>query len=312
MNIGKTIIHLSDLHFRQNWEEDQGIVLDAFFKDLTKQIGQLDSSNVYIAFSGDVVQAGKTPSLYDSFFDQFDTELNKLNIPKTHRICTPGNHDVSVDIISKNEVEHEGVVSQGLDESNFNDYVSKRPPILTDKFINYISFQSKFADYGISSETITGNGWNIDDNIGVYCLNTAIFSSGGFKEIDDKKRLAIDTRSLHKWILNCKARTKILVMHHPIEWLVEWAQIEIKKTLRKSFSLCLSGHSHDQDLFHSFNNESPLVECSAPPLLTNKKGDLGYSIISVNSKGVLYIGCSPLPESETIILQRVRVFLGSM
>ena len=252
--MGKNIIHLSDLHFRQNWEENQGIVLEAFFKDLAKQIGQLDSSNVYIAFSGDVVQAGGNPELYNSFLEQFDTELNKLNIPKTHRICTPGNHDVSIGIISKYEVEHEGVISQGLDESKFNDYVSKRPQMLTEKFINYISFQSKFADYGISDETITGNGWNIDDNIGVYCLNTAIFSSGGFKEIDDKKRLAIDTRSLHKWILNCKASTKILIMHHPIEWLVEWAQIEIKKILRNSFSLCLSGHFHDQSFFHSIND----------------------------------------------------------
>lgn len=76
MNMTKKIIHLSDLHFRQNWEEDQGIVLEAFFKDLAKQIEQWDSSNFYIAFSGDVVQSGGTPDLYDSFLDQFDTELN--------------------------------------------------------------------------------------------------------------------------------------------------------------------------------------------------------------------------------------------
>lgn len=289
MNIGKKIIHLSDLHFRQKWAEDQGIVLEAFFKDLSKQIGQLDSSNVYIAFSGDVVLSGGNPELYDSFLEQFDTELNKLNIPKAHRICTPGNHDVSIGIIEKNCVEHEGVVSLGLDEGKFNDYVSKQPNIFTEKFNNYILFESKFADYGISGDTITGKGWNIDDNISVYCLNTAMCSSGSYKEINDKGRLAIDTRSLQEWILNCKASTKILIMHHPIEWLVGWAQIEIKKILRNSFSLCLSGHFHDQSLFHSINNESPLVECSAPPLLTNKKGDLGYSIISVNSKGVIDI-----------------------
>jgi len=167
LNIGKEIIHLSDLHFRQNWEEDQGIVLEAFFKDLAKQIGQLDSSNVYIAFSGDVVRSGGNPELYDSFLKQFDTELNKLKIPKAHRICTPGNHDVAIDIIGKNYVEHEGVVSLGLDEGKFNDYVSKQPNIFTEKFNNYILFESKFADYGISGDTITGKGWNIDDNISV-------------------------------------------------------------------------------------------------------------------------------------------------
>ncbi|MCJ7525522.1 MAG: hypothetical protein MUP71_09930 [Candidatus Aminicenantes bacterium] len=77
----KTIIHLSDLHFRQNWEEDQGVVLAEFFKDLGKQIGKLDKSNVYIAFSGDVVLAGGESALYDNFYLQFDYELNKLGIP---------------------------------------------------------------------------------------------------------------------------------------------------------------------------------------------------------------------------------------
>ena len=286
----KLIIHLSDLHFRQNWEEDQGLVLEAFFEDLVKQIRPQDATNVFIAFSGDVVLSGGDPELYNSFFDQFDYELNKLKIFKNQRICVPGNHDVSINFIKEKFIEHEGVVSQELNEKDFNDYILKQPRILFDKFDNYIAFKSKFADYGISGNTLSGSGFNIDENTGVYCLNTALCSSGGIeincKKIDDKERLAIDTRSLQKWICGNMASTKILIMHHPIEWLTEWAQIELKKYLRNNFSLCLSGHIHDQSIFHSISEKSSLVECSAPPLLTNKKDNLGYAIISISENGI--------------------------
>lgn len=87
----KIIIHLSDLHFRQNWEENQGLVLDAFFKDLSKQIEHTAISNIYIAFSGDVVLAGGNPELYEDLLNQFDIELTKLKIPKNQRFCVPGN-----------------------------------------------------------------------------------------------------------------------------------------------------------------------------------------------------------------------------
>jgi len=289
----KTIIHLSDLHFRQNWEEDQDVVLGELFKDLGKQIRSLDKSSVYIAFSGDVVLAGSEPDLYDKFFLRFDDELNKLYIPKNQRICVPGNHDVSRKIISDNLVEHEGVVSQRLSEREFNDYASRPDGILTKKFGNYLSFESRFAGMGVS-RMVSGAGWNLGENIGVYCLNSALCSSGGLSKdgsaLLDEGRLAINTRDLQKWNLSCKANTKILVMHHPLSWLIEWAQVELKNILDKNFSLSLSGHDHNQDALYSIHNDSSLVKCSAPPLLTNKDGDLGYSMIRVEpDEGVIDI-----------------------
>ena len=274
--MNKTIIHLSDLHFRQDWEEDQGVVLARFFEDLGKQIEPLEKSSVYIAFSGDAVLAGSASDLYENFFLRFDDQLNKLHIPKSQRICVPGNHDISQSTVSNNQVEHEGVVSQRLTEGEFNNYVSKPDNIFAKKFTNYVAFESRFADMGVSSDTVSGAGWDIGDNIGVYCLNSALCSSGGLlkdgKKIVDEGRLAIDTRRLQKWVLSCKASTKILVMHHPIEWLIEWAQVELKRILDSSFSLCLSGHRHDQDMLCSSLNDSSLVKCPAPPLLTNKNG----------------------------------------
>ena len=298
----KIIIHLSDLHFRKNWEEDQGFVLDAFFKDLQKQVEQTIISNVYIAFSGDIVLAGKDPELYKDFFNQFEAELSRLKIPKIQRIFVPGNHDVSDEFIESNAVEHEGIVIQNLKEKDFNDYIQKtKPNILKDKFKNYEEFEKKFAHYGVSKDILSGVGWDIGDGIGIYCLNSAICSSGGYNDINDKERLAIYTRGIYKWISNNKDKIKILIMHHPLRWLKKWAQPVLTNLLRNEFSLCLSGHVHNQAIFYSINKEHSLVECSAPPLLTNKDGDLGYALISVSNKGVLNIQYRQWTKKNTFV-----------
>ena len=286
MNRKKALIHLSDIHFRLNWDEDQGLVLEGFFKDLAKQMQLLVGSDIYMVFSGDVVYAGGEKNLYDIFFKQFDSELNKLGIPKSKRICVPGNHDVSVNHINEFKVEHEGIISQKLNEKDFNDYISREPKILIEKFNNYKIFETQFAEFGTCNNILAGTGWEIGDDIGVYCFNSATLSSGGYNNFDDKGKLSIDTRNLQKWILESKTNVKILVMHHSLEWLTEWAKIELKKILRTKFSLCLSGHIHEQEIFHSINKDCALVECSAPPILTNKQGNLGYAIISLSNVGV--------------------------
>lgn len=282
----KIFLHLSDLHYRLNWEEDQGVVLKAFFTDLAKQVNKIDIGSLYLVFSGDIVQAGGSKELYNNFFDLFNDELNKIGIPKERRICVPGNHDVSVEYIKEYSIEHRGLVSQSLKDWEFNSYVSKQPKLIVDKFVNYRAFEEQFAACGIGSTTIAGAGWNITNDIAVFCLNTALYSSGGFEGIDDKGKLCIDTRTLYKWVQENEAKTKILVMHHPIDWLSDWSQLEMSKIIKSEFCLCLSGHIHDQSYFHSINKERGFVNCSAPPLLTNKKDNLGYSFITVSLDGV--------------------------
>jgi len=258
------IVHLSDIHYRRNWDENHGVVFRAFFKDLRKQVKLLGSTNVYMVLSGDVVMAGQDADCYDEITSKFDAELTALNIPKSHRICVPGNHDVSTTQIEFNRVDHEGVVSQGLNESSFNDYTDKPLDVFESKFAEYRAFESRFADYVALGTSLTGSGWEIANNVGVYCLNSAFFSSGGLKgsdgcKLDDRGRLAVNTRNLHSWNIDCKACCKILVMHHPLDWLTEWAQREIRTLLDNDFALCLSGHAHNQLVFHSINKERSLV-----------------------------------------------------
>lgn len=280
------IIHLSDFHNVIGRSEGHSVVVEELFTDLKTQLELIGAEKAFVAFSGDVAQAGDSEPQYTDFLNVFDRRLCELGIPKTQRICVPGNHDLSRDLVKKNLVVHEGVVSQNLAEEEFNDFVLKAPNVLTQKFSTYLAFQEKFCSFGVGALAASGSGWDLTKEIGVYCLNTALCSSGGlFKgevPIPDKRRLGIDTRTLHNWLQNCKAKWKILVMHHPLHWLTESAQRELKVLLEKNFSVRLYGHEHEQENLHSISAGKTLIECCAPALYSSKHDSLGYSILTID------------------------------
>lgn len=279
------IIHLSDFHNIVGRYEGQRIVVDSLFLDLKKQIKEVGAGNLFLAFSGDIAQKGDDKNQYDDFLSIFNERLNDLGIPHANRICTPGNHDLSQTYVNENFILHEGVVSQNHTEERFNDFVLKAPNVLTEKFGAYREFEKKFAQFGVGLKESTGAGWNITEEIGVYCLNTAICSSGGLikdgKAIPDKGRLQIDTRSIHAWLQKTTSKWRLLVMHHPMNWLVESSQRELKALLNR-FSVILHGHEHEQANVHLINSGKSQIQCFAPALYSNKADRLGYAIVLIN------------------------------
>jgi predicted MPP superfamily phosphohydrolase len=160
-------IHLSDIHIRSNWEEDQGIVITNFVSDIKKQVEQLDIKKVYVVFSGDLVLAGDDPKLYDIFLKEFGSALDAIGLTKEQRICVPGNHDISRSWIRDNKLNHDGVLLQPLTEKQFNDYVSTSTFLLAEKFEHYRKFEQSFSSLGIDDEKLTGKGWTLSDDVGV-------------------------------------------------------------------------------------------------------------------------------------------------
>jgi hypothetical protein len=284
--MGTTLIHISDLHYRSNWEENHGVVLRALFDDIKKQIEKAPTYTFYAILSGDVVYDGDDSKSYEQFHSVCSTAFDELGIIKSQRLCVPGNHDVSRSRIQESLPDHEGIVSQDLDETDFNDYVPRCNSVFSEKFQKYCEFESKFSDFPVVAASVAGTGYTLNDHVGVYCLNSAFLSSGGIagrsaEPLKDKHRLAIETRALHSWIEESKSPCKVLVMHHPLDWLKEWATKELRTLLRRHFALFLSGHAHDQSTYHSLVDNGSLIELSAPPMFTNKYDTLGYSLISI-------------------------------
>lgn len=284
--MGTTLIHISDIHYRPDWDENHGVVLRALFDDIKKQIEKAPTHTFYAILSGDVVYDGDDSKSYEQFHSVCSTAFDELGITKSQRLCVPGNHDVSKSRIQESFADHEGIVSQDLDETAFNDYVPGCNSVFSEKFQKYREFEPKFSDFPVVAASVAGKGYILNNYVGVYCLNSALLSSGGIagrsrEPLKDKHRLAIETRGLHSWIEKSRSPCKVLIMHHPLDWLKEWATQELRTLLRRHFALFLSGHAHDQSAYHSIVENGSLIELSAPPLFTTKSDMLGYSLVSI-------------------------------
>jgi predicted MPP superfamily phosphohydrolase len=282
-----TFLHISDLHYHQNWHEENGLVSDRFIDDIKNQVNNYE--NLYLIFSGDIVFKGESFELYSEFDKSFEQKLNEAGLPKNRRICVPGNHDISRDALKSLLAIQKGTLDQMTNEKLFNDHLPQNSlSFLASKFDNYKKHEIEFAEYTTCNSNLGGTGWELSNEIGVYCLNTALCSFAGLpdlegKSISDQNKLMIDTRALHKWLGKTKSKIRILVMHHPLDWLTEWAKSELEKIISSSFQLIFSGHTHENSATFSTRGIGKSVHCVAPPLFTKKSESLGYSFVSLDT-----------------------------
>jgi hypothetical protein len=280
-----TFLHIADLHYRADWHEETELVCNRFLEDITAQIQNYE--NVYLVFSGDLVLKGEDDNQYDAFVYKFSNALDNIGLTRERRICVPGNHDVSRSALKPFLLMQDGALSVIKDEKVFNDTLPQlSKTFFAENFKNYISCETKFAHYTCCKAGLGGAGWELGKGIGIYCLNTALCSFGGLedsagKTISDKERLHIDTRSLHKWLAEDMSTTRILVMHHPLEWLTDWAKSELENTIADKFHLVLAGHKHHGLATFTTRGFGGSVLCAAPQLFSKKSDLLGYAFISV-------------------------------
>jgi predicted phosphodiesterase len=280
------ILHLSDLHLREGWYEEQGVILEALLLDLRSRFAS--QTPPILVFPGDLVQAGASERLFAFFDTYFEPLLSDLEIDRSRRIFVPGNHDVSRDAVyGKFSILHSLAVNAD-NETLFNNSVySEYKDLILPKFANYFEFEERNAGYGCGRSSFCGAGHSLDEGIGVYTLNTAVFSFCGAKDheghpIEDAGLLRIETRNLNKWIQETKHTYRILVMHHPTNYLVKWAQNELEQIIKRAFNLVLQGHVHSPDAGYLHTGTSETLTCTAPPLFTRKGDLLGYTVFDVD------------------------------
>ena len=296
-------VHVSDLHYRTGWPEEIGEIEKAFFDDLKMQIKGID--NPYLIFSGDLVQSGGDQRLYNSLKKEFVSKLNRLGFDKSKLIFVPGNHDIDQSAVSQEIDLHNDFRNCKPSESEINNYLEENPEFSHKKFSNYLMFVKDITEHSLDSDQVNGKGFLLDNEVGIYLLNTAIFSSGGVKdpdggvkgpfgasntgfnpdgrEIPDYGYLHVDTREMMNWLNHNDPKYKILVMHHPISWLSEDMRIRMGGIINNYFDIVLHGHTHDQNIssYHSTDGNSLVL--SPPPLFTRRDGNLGYSLVQLTA-----------------------------
>ncbi len=276
-----TFLHISDFHYHAKWYEENQLVCNKFIEDITKQIK--DYENNYLVFSGDIVYEANS-TIFENFENDFTSKLDAVGLSKNRRICVSGNHDISRDILKPLLRIQNSTLSDITSEQLFNDELPQNTrTFLASKFDDYKKYEAQFAQYTSCQINIGGSGWELSNEIGVYCLNTALCSSAGLSGISDQNKLMIDTRSLYKWLMENDFKARILVMHHPLDWLTEWAKLELEKIISSSFQLVFSGHIHENSAIFSTRGIGKSIHCVAPPLFTKKSENLGYAFVSIDT-----------------------------
>ena len=116
-----TVIQVSDIHFDGNEPENQGLVLNAFFKDLETNTNS-DKENTYCIISGDLVNKGNSQRTYNELYCNFVEKLLPF-VPLNHIICVPGNHDLNRNVVETNFNKHDEIISNEYKESDLNEFI---------------------------------------------------------------------------------------------------------------------------------------------------------------------------------------------
>jgi len=288
-NMKTTFLNISDMHYRENRPESLGLVLTNFIEDAKSQLKNSDIT--YLVFSGDIVHAGSEDHLYVEFEKEIQVLLDDLGISKERRIIIPGNHDVCRDTVSKTSSIYHPAFTKCESEESFIRLLTEASKYFSDKFSNFIKFSKAFTKYSFTEDNIGGFGFSVGNDIAIYCLNSALCSFGGAAisntAISDMRLLHVDTRSLHSWLQKTDDKCKILLCHHPLEWLAQWSSEELQKIIRNQFNVVISGHEHKQDSYTTLQNNRYCLFAKAPPLFTKKDYNLGYSIVTVDTKSMV-------------------------
>lgn len=283
------LLNISDIHVvSQKNPENEGLVLGKFVEDVEEQVKKFNYDDIFVLISGDLVFASSDES-YAKFDEIIVKKLMKiLKIDRKHFIIAPGNHDVVQSSVGDVADSFLPIFNSQYDERKFNDYVrgDVQNRIVFDKFAPFHRYMTEtMAEKNFSLLT---NMYEINETWSVHVLNSALFSCGAYENIDDKGHLGVDTRGLHNMLIEDKHPKKILLMHHPEYFCMDWVKHELKKFYGQEYAVILSGHTHDQDIY--CDERKGFIRCEAPQLFTDKYDPiLGYSFIELKDTMVAKI-----------------------
>lgn len=123
------ILYISDIHFTGKREENEGVVINAFIRDVKKQLEEIRHKDAFVFVGGDLVQKADDKESYDNFWNDVIVPLTALGIKKEHIICVPGNHDIQRTSIEENKIVYSSIVSQDFTECKFNDLLESEAQV---------------------------------------------------------------------------------------------------------------------------------------------------------------------------------------
>jgi predicted phosphodiesterase len=290
-----TWIHLSDLHIKDDDLFNRKVVFEALWQDIKEFIDKGIRPD-FIAFTGDVSYHGSLKEYNLAIAEFFDPLLSVTQISKERLFVIPGNHDVN-----RNRSKF---IKNPIPEGNLGNKISKmlqdsdQKELLLSPFSNYRKFVLSylFTDYNIKDPELSFSQNFVQDDflISIVGLNSAWLS--GFNldkngQVDDFGKLAISEYLLREAV-PIGAQIKIILMHHPTEWLFGEDRNQIEAFLAKNSCIILRGHLHRPDTISVSTLFGNVVVIPSGAVFDNRNSPNSYNIVQIdlkNGEGIVYL-----------------------
>jgi formylglycine-generating enzyme required for sulfatase activity/predicted MPP superfamily phosphohydrolase/energy-coupling factor transporter ATP-binding protein EcfA2 len=270
-----TILHLSDIHFKrkekETFREDvQGKMIDAIKKHLDKYQMEPD----FAAVTGDIAFSGKEYDEAKVFFK----DLKSVLPAKTKFLVVPGNHDVDREKISKFFSLHH--IVQNKETDAFLEDKEEIDSRINPKFKAFREFTDTLkpklyrepGDYSWVKDFK-------DENVSFLGLNSCWACEGD----NDRNNITLGYPQVMNALKKSKIPNKILLMHHPPNWLNE---IDFNRYSGEIFHHCqliLHGHTHADNALVFKSPADSCICLGANASYTDDKEDgfIGFQFMEV-------------------------------
>ncbi|MDQ1354848.1 MAG: hypothetical protein QG657_5157 [Acidobacteriota bacterium] len=245
---GLTWLHLSDWH-QKGMDFDRKVVRDALVDDIKKRreihpdLEHLD----FIVFSGDLAYNGKNDE-YQAAEEHFLAPvLAAVSLDKSRLFIVPGNHDLDHNLF---ELLPKDLTNPLTDAEKIKYWLedNERRERMLSPFKAFNEFVKDYAEGSFSayagSRQLTIGG----KTIALLGFNSALMCGRNRdkkKKIDDKGKIMVGEPQVYELLKkNQDADLRIIVLHHPFDWLTEQDCICVKSRLKKTAHFILCGHQH--------------------------------------------------------------------
>lgn len=285
----KNILHISDLH-----ASSQVLRMDEYkIKNMMSALLD-DANNVEkidtVFITGDLTFSAKSNE-YDLVKNHvIQPIIEKLGIDKKNIFIVPGNHDIQRDMWAKSDKSLKKGLFSPYDENEINEIFQEKNDSETFNWFNNYNDLKKWLNEG-KDIIVTSNLYDVFqiNDIGIACLNSSWLANG-----EDKNKLAVTKNQISTAIQHMKkCKQKIILMHHPLDWLHEDDRVKISEYIHTSgINFYLYGHMHEHHVIQEshFNNNN-IIKVQAGKIDISSQDDYaGYSIISLHQTNTLQSG----------------------
>ncbi len=279
------ILHVGDLHIHKADLFEKDVVLEAFLLDIEK-ISKSGLKPDIITFSGDLVQGGDHIKDFELAFDHFiDPLCSKIGCSYERVFFTPGNHDLQRKVVEDQTTLIHGLDNNVIDQERLNKEVKRAEcrSHIEKKFENYDSTIDLFGKKNLVQKDELFSSYYIPEiGLSVISVNTSWLSTGGLIR-EDKEKLVISDIVLQKAIASVpKDSKKLLLGHHPLEYLAEFNQQPIRNIIDRDCDLFLFGHMHESSPQYINSPQGKALFSQCGSLHSGNNRFNGYSIISID------------------------------